>query len=90
MMAADLPEEYETSICIIAFKGEHEKWRQWKIKTKAIGMKKRWVEALENDYSCEGWSTLALTDDQKFDSFGSITRNYLVNMLLALWWLKSF
>jgi hypothetical protein len=64
-MATDLPEEYETSSHTIAFKGEHEKWHQWKIKNKAIGMKKRWVKALETDYSCEGWSTLALTDNQK-------------------------
>jgi hypothetical protein len=63
-MATDLPEEYEMSIHVIAFKGKREKWRQWKIKTKAIGMKKKWVEALETNYAYDGWMT-ALTDDQK-------------------------
>jgi hypothetical protein len=63
-MTTVLPEGYEISIRLIAFKGEREKWRQWKIKTKAIDMKKKWVEALENDWAYDGWTT-ALTNDKK-------------------------
>jgi ribosomal protein L1 len=40
-MATTLPEDYETSIRVIAFKGKREKWRQRKIKTKAIGTKRK-------------------------------------------------
>jgi hypothetical protein len=41
-MTTNLPEDHKTSIRVIAFKGEREKWRQWGIKMKAIGTKKKW------------------------------------------------
>jgi hypothetical protein len=73
---ADLPEEYETSIRVIVFKGEREKWRQWKIKTKAIGMKKKWVEALETDQDIKG---VIVTDEgKKKKKQNSDAWNYLV------------
>jgi hypothetical protein len=34
------------------------------IETKAIGMKQKWVAALETDYYFDGW-TMALTDVPK-------------------------
>jgi hypothetical protein len=63
-MSTVLPEEYKMSICVITFKGDHDTWCQWKIKTKAKGMKKKWVEALETDYSFDGWTTI-LSGEQK-------------------------
>jgi hypothetical protein len=63
MMTADLPEDYETNIRVITFKEDHENWHQRKIKTKTIGIKKKWVEALDTDYSYDG--ILTLTDAQK-------------------------
>jgi hypothetical protein len=50
-MTMTLPEDYETSIQVIVFKGEREKWRQWKIKTKAIGTKKKCFKALETNWA---------------------------------------
>jgi hypothetical protein len=34
-MATVLPDDYKTSICVIAYKGDNDNWRQWKIKTQA-------------------------------------------------------
>jgi hypothetical protein len=63
---------------VIAFKGESEKWRQWKIKTTAIGTKKKWVEALENDWAYDGWTTTLTTDKKANKKMNDEPWNYLV------------
>ena len=77
-MTTTLPEDYKTSIRVIAFKVEREKWRQWKIKTKAIGMKKKWVTALENDYGYDNWTTALTTDEEANKKKNDDAWNYLV------------
>jgi hypothetical protein len=78
-MTTVLSEEYKMGIHVIAFKGDCDNWCQWKTKTKAIvGMKKKWVKALETDYSYENW-TAVLTDVQKAKKkWNSVAWNFLV------------
>ena len=63
-MTTVLPDEYKTSIRVITFKGEQDNWSQWKIKTRAIDMKKKWVEALDKDLSYEEEETKSLSVSQ--------------------------
>jgi hypothetical protein len=54
MMTTVLPDDYKISIRVIAYKEDRDNWRQWKIKTRAIGMKKKWVKARDADYCTLG------------------------------------
>jgi hypothetical protein len=66
-MTTVLPDDYKTSIRVITYKGDGDNWCQWKIKMRAIGMKKKWVEALDSGYPFEatGRRTVPLDDAQK-------------------------
>jgi hypothetical protein len=77
-MTTNLPTDHETSIRVLAFKGEREKWRQWKIKTKAIGTQKKWFEALENDWAYDAWTTTLTADEVANKKLNDKAWNYLV------------
>jgi hypothetical protein len=79
-MATVLPDDYETSIRVIAYKGDQDNWHQWKIKTRAIGMRKKWVVVLDSDYSFEATGrTIPLDDAQKaLKKLNDYAWNYLV------------
>jgi hypothetical protein len=65
-MATVLPDDYELSICVIAYKVDRDNWHQWKIKTRAIGMKKKWVLALDTNSSFKATGrTVPLVNAQK-------------------------
>jgi hypothetical protein len=77
MLSAVLPDDYETSIRVIMYKGDRDNWHQWKIKMRAIGMKKRWIKALDANYSCKCISTL-LADDKLLKKKNNNAWYYLV------------
>ena len=51
-MSETKTDSQEETIKIVRFDGtQPEKWREWKIKTKAIATRKKWEKAIEEDLS---------------------------------------
>ena len=53
-----MSEDKDTTTKIVSFNGDDAKWREWSVKTKAIGAKKGWLKIIETKYVLDRTSTV--------------------------------